>query len=259
MNTKGIIGINPQLPYSMEEAINRLRINVSFFGSDIRRIMIVSSEPNEGKSLIAMHLWRQMARAEEKTILVDVDLRRSVMVESYQISREDGRELWGLSHYLSDNKRIEDCVLTTEMEYGDILPNVNNVVNPSMLLESNRFSELLDGLAQNYRYVFLDAPPLGLVSDGERIGHLCDGAILIVRGGVTPKSMVRNSIAQLERAGCPLLGIVLNRVGAGGGKYYGRYYGKYYGRYYGRYYGKRYGKYYDGKYYGEKDSSTRSG
>ena len=56
MNTKAIIGVDPKLPYAIEEAINRLRINVSFFGTDIRKIMIVSSEPNEGKSFIAMSL-----------------------------------------------------------------------------------------------------------------------------------------------------------------------------------------------------------
>lgn len=241
MNTKAIIGVNPKLPYSIEEAMNRLRINVSFLGSDIRKIMVISSEPNEGKSFVAMSLWMQMASAGEKTILVDADMRKSVMVDNYQISREDGKELWGLTHYLSDNKKLEDCILTTNLETGDLLPNVNNVVNPSMLLESRRFEGLLNYLAEEYRYVFLDVPPLGLVSDAERIGNLCDGAILVVRAGVTPKSIIRNSIAQLERAGCPLLGIALNRAGAGNGKY-----GKYYGKYYGRY-----GKYYSDKYYTE--------
>ena len=235
MNTKGIIGVNPELPYSIQEAINRLRINVSFFGAAIRKIMIVSSEPNEGKSFIAMNLWKQMALAGIRSILVDADMRKSMMVENYRISREDGKELWGLTHYLSDNKILEDCVLTTEMEYGDLLPNVDNVVNPSLLLESTRFRELMERLARDYRYVFLDVPPLGLVSDAERIGHLCDGAILVVRSGVTPKSIIRNSIAQLERAGCPLLGISLSRAEAGGGKY-----GKAYGRYGSKYYTEQY-------------------
>ena len=237
MNTKAKIGVNPKLPYSIEEAMNRLRINISFLGSDIRKIMVISSEPNEGKSFVAMSLWMQMASAGERTILVDADMRKSVMVDNYKISREDGKELWGLTHYLSDNKKLEDCILTTNLETGDLLPNVNNVVNPSMLLESRRFEGLLNYLAEEYRYVFLDVPPLGLVSDAERIGNLCDGAILVVRAGVTPKSIIRNSIAQLERAGCPLLGIALNRAGAGNGKY-----GKYYGRY---------GKYYSDKYYSE--------
>ena len=228
MNTRAIIGYQPELPYSVEEAINRLRINVSFFGGDIRKIMVISSEPNEGKSFVAMSLWKQMALAGEKTILVDADMRKSVMVDTYKITREDGKELWGLSHFLSDNKKLIDCVLSTDNEYADLLPNVNNIINPSMLLESERFARLLDVLAARYRYIFLDVPPLGLVSDAERIGHLCDGAILTVRSGVTPKSIIRSSAAQLERAGCPLLGVVLNRAVAGQGGYYKKYYGKYY-------------------------------
>ena len=242
MNTKGIIEVQPELPYSVEEAVNRLRINVSFLGTDVRKIMVVSSEPNEGKSFVAMNLWRQMALAGEKSILIDADMRKSVMIESYGIRREDGKEVWGLSHYLSDNKKLVDCILSTDLENGDLLPNANNIVNPSMLLDSKRFAELLDQLQQEYRYVFLDVPPLGLVSDGERIGHLCDGAILVVRSGVTSKSIVRDSVNQLQRAGCPLMGIVLNRAGAGGGKYYHKYYGKYYGKYYSS-------KYYTDKYY----------
>ena len=237
MNTKAIIGVNPQLPYSIEEAVNRLRINVSFLGSEVRKIMVISSEPDEGKSFIAMSLWKQMALAETRSILVDADMRKSAMVETYRIAREDGKELWGLTDYLSDNKKLEDCILTTDLPDGDILPNVNNIVNPSMLLESRRFSELLDILAERYRYVFMDVPPLGLVSDAERIGHFCDGAILTVRSGETPRSIICNSISQLERAGCPILGIALNRVGASSGKYYGRYYGS---------------KYYTDKYYTSK-------
>ena len=165
-------------------------------------------------------------------------MRNSTMVNSYKISREDGKELWGLSHYLSDNKKLEDCVLNSPIPGGDLLPNVNNIVNPSMLLDSRRFSELLDFLAARYRYVFLDVPPLGLVSDAEKIGSLCDGAIMVVRSGVTSKGLVRSSAAQLERAVCPILGVVLNRAGAGSGKY-GKYYGRYGKRYYSdQYYGK---------------------
>ena len=244
MNTKASIGVEPVLPYSVEEAVNRLRINVSFLGSEVRKIMIVSSEPNEGKSFVAMNLWRQMALAGEKSILIDADMRKSVMIENYQIKREDGKEVWGLSHYLSDNKKLEDCILSTDLENGDLLPNASNIVNPSMLLDSKRFSELMDQLAEQYRYVFLDVPPLGMVSDGERIGNLCDGAILVVRAGVTSKGIVRESINQLERAGCPLLGIVLNRAGGNTGKYYHKYYGKYYGKYYSKYYSE---EYYSGK------------
>lgn len=233
-------GNTPQLPYSVEEAINRLRINISFLGSDIKKIMVVSSEPNEGKSFLAINLWNQMAEAGEKTVLVDADMRNSTMFAKYDLRRTDGLEMKGTSHFLAGSAEIEDVLLRTKYGQGDLIPNVENIVNPSMLLESRRFENLLNALAEHYRYVFVDAPPLGLVSDGERIGNMCDGAILCVRSGMTPKGIVRESVRQLERAGCPLLGIVLNRVNESKGGYYskkGRY-GKYYNDYYGRESGK---------------------
>ncbi len=235
-------GLTPQLPYSIEEAINRLRINISFLGSDVRRIMIISSEPNEGKSFLTLNLWNQMAQAGEKAILVDADMRNSNMVTKYDMKREDGKEMKGTSHYLAGNAELNEVLMHTKYGYGDIMLNVENVINPSMLLETTKFEELFDALAKRYRYVFVDAPPLGIVSDGERIGNMCDGAILCVRSATTPKGVVRESVHQLERAGCPLLGIVLNRVDESKGGYgkYGKYgrYGKYghYGKYYSDYY-----------------------
>lgn len=230
-------GNTPQLPYSVEESINRLRINISFLGSDVRKIMIISSEPNEGKSFLAINLWNQMAEAGEKAILVDADMRNSTMIRKYGLAREDGKELKGISHYLAGNAELDEVLVHTKYGHGDLIPNVENVINPSMLLEGDSLEKLLNSLAEQYRYVFVDAPPLGLVSDGERIGNICDGAILCVRSGETPKGVVRDSIRQLERAGCPLLGIVLNRVSEAKSGYYKSYYGRKYGKYYSDYYG----------------------
>ncbi|MBR0399601.1 MAG: CpsD/CapB family tyrosine-protein kinase [Mogibacterium sp.] len=240
-------GNTPQLPYSVEEAINRLRINISFLGSDVRRIMVVSSEPNEGKTFLALNLWNQMAEAGEKTIMIDADMRNSTLYAKYDLKRTDGEELKGLSHFLSGNASLNEVLVHTKYGHGDLLPNIENVVNPSMLLESSKFGSLLNALVEPYRYIFVDAPPLGMVSDAERIGNMCDGAILCVRSGMTPKGVVKESARQLERAGCPLLGIVLNRVEENKGKYYSKY-----GRY-GRY--GRYGKY--GGYYSEYYGSAR--
>ena len=232
--TKLLFEARPELPYAIEEAVNRLRINISFLGKDVRKIMIASSEPNEGKSFVAFHLWDQIARSGEKAVLIDSDMRNSNMFVKYAMKRFDGKEPLGLSHYLSRDIELSEVLMHTETPTGDMIPNVENIVNPSMLLENSKFQELLDRMAAEYRYVFIDVPPLSIVSDGERIGNLCDGAILCVRGNATPKSLVRESVHQLERSGCPLLGIVLNRVGDSKSGYYHKYYGnKYYGSYYG--------------------------
>ena len=223
----------PELPYAVEEAINRLRVNISFLGSDIKTIMVTSTMPNEGKSFVSLHLWRQLAQAGIPTLFVDMDLRKSVMVEKYSIHREDDQTMNGTSYYLANKIPLSEVVFQSEIPNGYILPNVDNVINPSMLLESNRFKMMFEQMKAAFRYVIIDVPPLNLVSDGEKIGSLCDGAILVVRGGETPKAMVKNSTNQIERAGCPLLGIVLNRVkGSGSGYYYKKYGG---GSYYGKY------------------------
>ncbi|MCI7322039.1 MAG: CpsD/CapB family tyrosine-protein kinase [Lachnospiraceae bacterium] len=232
----------PTLPYAIEEAVNRLRVNISFLGSEVKKIMVISSMPDEGKSFVSMQLWRQMAEANVRSILLDMDLRKSVAVDKYQIEQEKGKIL-GMSYYLANDASLEECVLRTDIGKGDILPNVDNVVNPSMLLEGHKFERTLKELENYYRYIFIDSPPLNLVSDGEKIGSLCDGAILVVRAGETSKSIVRNSIRQLERANCPLIGIVLSRAQAGNGGYYSKKYGGYYGK-----------KYYGSKYYGSKSN-----
>ncbi len=240
----------PELPFAMEEAINRLRINVGFSSSDIKKVLVISTVLDEGKSFIAMHLWYQMAKMGTPSILVDLDLRKSITSDKYDIVADDGRKNFrGTSHYLSGDYPLEDAVLHTDISGGDIIPNMNNVVNPAMLIESRKCREMLDSLAESYRYVFVDAPPLDMVSDGERLGSICDGAILVVRCASTSKHLVRNSIRQLERANCPLLGIVLNRAESSKGTYY---------RKYGRY-GSRYGYGYGSSdyYYGSNSADEK--
>ncbi len=227
-----------ELPYSMEEAINRLRVNIRFMGSDVRKVMVISTFPNEGKSLVSMHIWRQMADAGIRTLLLDADMRKSTIMERYKLTADDGTKLIGTSDYLAGNVSLEDAICRTQFEKGDILLNTENVVNPSLLLESKRFSQMLQEVGEKYRYVIVDTPPLDLVSDGERIGSQCDGALLVIRSGETPTKIVKASIAQLERAGCPVLGVVLNRVASAKGGYYSKRYGGYYsGKYY---YGREY-------------------
>ncbi len=109
----------PKLPYAVEEALNRLRVNVSFLGSKVKKkIMVISSAPDEGKSFIAMQLWRQMAEAGSKSIPVDMDLRKSVMVDKYQIVREDNGKILGTSDYLASDDTLDKYVLRTNIGAG---------------------------------------------------------------------------------------------------------------------------------------------
>ncbi len=221
------------LPYAMEEAMNRLRINMKFCGKNTKKILVTSSIPGEGKSTISVHLWKMLSEAGFSSVLLDLDLRKSVLNERHNFDRI--KEIKGLDYYLSGLCEYQDVVYETNVENGYMVPISNVLENPSALLEDPRMRELLDRLAEDYRYVIVDSPPLDSVADGALIASMCDGVILIVRSGMTSRRLIRQSLLQLERVNCKLLGTVLNRV-----ETRSRAYKKYYGRY-GKYGG--YGPY----------------
>lgn len=221
------------LPYAAEEAMNRLRINFNFCGDQFKKVVITSSTPNEGKSTVSVNLWRLLATSGKRVILVDADIRKSVMRSRFQITGTE-HDYQGLSHYLAGKASLSEVIYSTNIGGGYMLPTSHTVFNPTILLQSSRFPQMLEVLAQKFDYVLVDTPPLTNVADGDLIASQCDGAILVVRGGVTPRNLVASSLKQLERANCKLMGVVLNRVDSMNSPYYYKYtkYG-YYSDYYG--------------------------
>lgn len=221
----------PELPYAVEEALNRLRINIKFCGKNTKKILIASSVPDEGKSFVAIQLWRLLGEAGFKSALVDIDLRKSILRRRHRFESQE--EIIGLDYYLSGQVEYEDVIYKTNIANADIVPCTNVLENPSALLEDPRLEELFDQLSQDYRYVIVDAPPLVSVADAVLIAALCDGAILVVNSKETSRNLLRQSINQLERTDCKLLGTVLNKADAGSHAYH-KYYSKYGGYgYYG--------------------------
>ncbi len=221
-----------KLPYGAEEALNRLRVNIGFCGDRFKKIIITSSTPNEGKSFVSTNLWRMLAEAGLHTVLVDADMRKSVMRSRYQMVT-GGRNPPGLVHFLAGQAELDDVLYHTNINNGYLLPTSYTVTNPAILLQTDRFTGMLDSLSRVFDYVLVDTPPLNSVADGDLIASQCDGALLVVRSGVTPRTLVGASLKQLERAGCELMGVVLNRVEAKNNPYYYKYsrYG-YYSDYY---------------------------
>jgi len=204
------IGNMPHPDYFVQSEIDRLRVNVSFFGTEKKVLMITSSGPNEGKSYISMNLWNELAKAGKRVCFVDADMRKSTIRTTFQVSTGSDDYI-GLSHYLAGYVEAEDVIYTTEREEAFFIPT-STMINPSLLLEGDRFRDLVKLLRRRFDYVIVDTPPLGIVSDGQRIATMCDGVMLVVRAHVTSREAVRASIQQIQQVECPLLGIVLNRV-----------------------------------------------
>ena len=194
--------------YRLTEGLNQLKTNLAFCGKDIKVIIITSSVPNEGKSSVAFDLSKTMAEGGKKILMVDADLRKSVLAAKYHIQGIDK----GLSHYLTGQAEIEDIIYETETEgfylsvAGPLSPD------PTSLLDSDQFQKFIDKVREDYDYVIIDAPPLGVVIDAVIIGKYCDGAVLVIEQGVIKRKVVQDVIKQLKRGEVRILGAVLNKV-----------------------------------------------
>lgn len=201
-----------ELPSAMEEAVNRLRISIGFTGENVRRILITSAFPGEGKSTVALSLWRQMAQADFDCVLVDMDLRNSGMHARYPFEVSGEGTLCGTSDFLAGRAALEDCIVHSQYPHGDIMMNLENVKNASLLAAGSSFRNMMEELTERYRYVFLDAPALDAASDPLSIGACCDGCLIVVQSGRTSARAVRSVADQIRHAGCPVLGYILNRA-----------------------------------------------
>lgn len=214
----------PQLPFNMAEALNQLRVNLGFCGEEVKTIMLTSSTPNEGKSFLSVQLWKMMAEVGTPTVLIDCDFRNSEMRRKYALSSAE--KIIGGAHYLAGKAELQDVIYQTNVENGFMIPVTTAIANPTMLLENARFAKMIEECSKMFGYVLVDTPPIGSVADALNIATHCDGTVLVVRSGETPRKMVDNSVQLLRRTGTPLLGIVLNRanVGSKSNMYYHRYY-----------------------------------
>ena len=235
--------------YGYNEAIKTLRTNIQFCGSNIHTIMFTSAMPDEGKSDVAFAVAMSMAQIGKKVVLIDADIRRSVLASRYQLQEE----IYGLSQYLSGQKSMDDIIYDTNYENFSVVFAGPYSPNPAELLEEALFEDLLDTLSEEFDYVIIDTPPMANLIDGAIVARYCDGAVMVIENGAISYRLEQKVKNQLDKTGCRILGVVLNKVDVHESGYYGKYgrYGKY-GKYYGKY--GRYGKY---KKYGAYDQYDR--
>lgn len=224
------------IDFRMKEAFKTLRSNVEFCGNDVKVVAVTSCTPHEGKSSIAMELAKAFAEAGNRTLLIDADMRKSVLVGRYKT----GAVRYGLSHCLIGRYKYTDVICQTNISNFYMIFSGPVPPNPSELLGSGRFSTMLSALKEPFDYVIVDTPPLGSVIDAAVVAKSCDGTVLVVENNAVSYRFVQKVKEQLEKSGSRILGVALNKVDMNNKGYYGRY-GRYYGKYYGEYYG-RYGQ-----------------
>lgn len=210
--------------YSSAEAYKSLRTNIQFCGEDKKAIMLTSCTPGEGKSSVSLNLAVSLAEAGKRVLLVDADLRKSVIMGKIDL---DG-EAQGLTHYLSKQAQLKDVICSTNIKNLFVILPGPVPPNPTELLGNQYFSMMLKVLRDVYDYILIDSPPLGSVIDSAVIAKECDGSIFVIETNTISYRFAQEVKSQLEKANCPILGCVLNKVDIQHAQY-GKY--KYYGKY----------------------------
>lgn len=222
------------------ESLRTIRTKLSYYKSQAKcnKILLSSSVPGEGKSFLSINLGISYSLTGSKVLLIGGDMRKPVLHKPFGISVRKG-----LSSYLSGAETLENVIFNTDFDQLFVMPSGVVPPNPSELLESQVFAEMLSELQTQYDVIIIDSPPLGLVSDAEILAQYCDMHLFVVRYGVTHKEAVEEVLEKARVSNVfKHMGIIFNGIKQKGVGKYGYYgynynYGYGYGGY--GYYGGR--------------------
>ncbi len=241
--------IDKNTDFSIKEAYKTLRTNIMFsLANDGKNkiIVVTSAVPGEGKSTTILNLAITFSQIGSKVLVIDGDLRKPKIHKYLGISNNKG-----LSGILGGFAKVEETIVKTK--YGfDCITAGSVPPNPSELIGSAMLVDILKELNEKYDYVFIDSPPVTVVSDTLTVAAMSDGVLLVARSNYTPKSLLKQSINNIKITKAKVIGVVVNAVDTKK-RAYGTYKGKYYSR--GRY--GNYSKYGYHYYYATQDRKTK--
>lgn len=204
-----------------EEYYNALCTNIQLSGDKLKVISVTSVNPREGKTTTSVNIARSFARTGYKTLLIDGDTRNSVISGVFK-SRE---KITGLTEFLSGTADLSHGLCDTNIENLFVIQSGSVSPNPTALLQSKNFNDMIETLRKYFDYIIVDTPPIGIVIDAAIITQKCDASILVTAIGEVNKRDVQKAKQQLEQTEKLFLGVVLNKLDISVDKYgvYGSY------------------------------------
>lgn len=214
--------LSPESPFVVKEAYSAIRTNLLFTqkGEKCPIFVVTSPTANNGKTINSINLAVSFAQMGKRTLLIDSDMRNPTIHRMFSIPVKNG--LSEILAGLTDNITVSK----TDIENLSVLTGGKIPPNPAELLSSPRMDKLLEFVKEHYDCVFIDTPPVNLVTDATVFAQKTTGYILIVKANASDTTDVKTAVNNLDTIGGKMLGFILNDVTSGRHKYYS-YYKKY--------------------------------
>lgn len=196
--------INPKSHVS--EAYRAIRTNIEFSNpdGDLKVICVTSSIKNEGKSTVISNLAVNFQKLDKNILLIDGDLRNPSLYKLFNIRNENG-----LTDVLFKKSSFEKCVKIEDGLHiltGGIVPP-----NPSEVLSSKTMREFISEIRDMYDYIFIDSPPIGIVTDAGIISSYSDGVIFVIGSNQVDSNIAKNAKERLDKLNANILGVIVNK------------------------------------------------
>ncbi len=198
------------------ESLRSMRTAIHFALSSAKNniIMISGPAPELGKSFISINLATILAQSQKRVLLIDADLRRGYMHKYLNYDAQPG-----LAEYLNGQQPLENIVRSTEVENLSIMSRGKSPSNPSELLGTAKFAEMLQDLSSQYDHILIDTPPVLAVTDGIIISQYAGVNLVIARYAKTQMKELELTINRFEQAGVKVNGFILNDIQREAGGY----------------------------------------
>ena len=208
------------------EAYRSIRTSIEYSNLDkkLKVILVTSTQQNEGKSTITSNLAISFSSLQNKKILlVDGDLRNPSLHRIFQKSNSNG-----MMDVLKEDKQLDEVVYHLEDGKLDLLTTGMMPPDPGEVLVTDRMKSFIEELRNHYDYIFIDSPPIGIVSDASVLSQLSDGVVFVVSSGEVEIDFAKLAKEKLMNVNAKILGAILNKYESHNSDY-GYYYGEYYG------------------------------
>ena len=218
--------ISDKSKFAIVESYKSARSNIMFSLSadDDKLFAVTSYSKGEGKSTVSANLAISFSKMEKKVLLVDCDLRRPNIHNIFKIENQAG-----LSNVIGKMVEFEEVIHRNVLPNLDILPSGTIPPNPSELLCSPKFTNLVKKLYEEYDYIIFDTPPIGVVADALLLKDIIAGFVVVLRERSTTHGDVQNIMDSMKLADAKILGFVKvgctsNKKRTRRGYYYYQYY-----------------------------------